>query len=151
MWAPEAQIPASLMLRELRLAAVNIPRRWEGLDHIAPDTPDDQLPNPDQKVDRQWLVEFCDKQEGWREPSFWRDKEDKRDRGRPTMRLEILDEMARRASAGELAHTLAAEARQLLEWAEKTHSGHPGRPRNAKSIAAIIGDSYHELRGKSGN
>lgn len=147
MWAPEAQVPVSMMLRELRLAAVNLPRRWEGLDHISPDTPDDQLPDPDKKVDRQWLIEFCDKQ-GWKEPSFWRCKEDKRERGRPSMRSEILNELARRAAAGELADTLAAETRHLLEWAEETHSGHPGRPRNAKSIEPIIRHNYHVLRDK---
>ena len=38
MWASEAEIPFSVMLRELRLAAFNAPRRWQGKDHIPPDT-----------------------------------------------------------------------------------------------------------------
>lgn len=148
MWAPEAEIPVSLMLRELRLAAVNIPRRWENLDHIPPDTPDDQLPDPDQRVDRQWLMEFCDKQEGWREPNFWRSETRESDRypGRPSIKRAILQKLKERAVSGEIAGSLAKEAQQLLAWAEATHPSAPGLPSKPASIENQIRDTYRELR-----
>lgn len=151
MWAPEAEVPVSLMLRELRLAVVNIPRRWEGLDHIPADTPDEQLPDPDEKVDRQWLMEFCDKQEGWREPSFWQreKKESERYPGRPSVKPAILQKLKDRADAGEMAQSLADEARQLLAWATETYQGQPGVPSKSTSIENQIRATYRELREKA--
>ena len=121
LWAPEADIPVELMLRELRLAVINIPRRRERLGLIEEIPPDDELPDPDERVDRDWLIEFCEKQ-GWNEPSFWFDRQEDdlvRFAGRPGYRYRpaLERELRRRAEAGELHRTLAAEMRYLRQWA----------------------------------
>lgn len=150
MWAPEAEIPVSLMLRELRLAAVNIPRRSKGLDHIPPDTPDEELPNPDERVDREWLIQFCSKQ-GWEEPFFWRSEARDTDRypGRPSIRRAIVQKLEDRANSGQIADSLAEEARQLLAWAEESYRGDPGVPGKAASIENQIRDRYRELKNQA--
>ena len=79
------------MLRELRLAVINFPRLERGLDVIDPIPPDEELPDPDQSVDRAWLMEFLDKQEGSREPEFWFGRADQPipRQGRPSLRDQI--------------------------------------------------------------
>lgn len=124
MWAPTAEIPVSLMLRELRYAVINIPRlkAGEGLFDVPP--PDDQLPNPDERVDRQWLMEFCSKQ-GWSEPEFWSENIPIGPSfpGRSSIMRAIVQELEYRAEQGQLELTLAEQARQLFQWALQSLPG----------------------------
>jgi hypothetical protein len=124
MWAPELGISETAVLRELRIAEVNLPRWRDGLPLSQPEEwpSEEELPNPDEWKDREWLIEFCAKQK-WSAPKFWSDEGYEapgRYAGRPTnlARPMITEEFLRRAQAGELAETLAAEARHLRDWSE---------------------------------
>jgi hypothetical protein len=71
MWAPELGISETAVLRELRIAEVNLPRWRDGLPLSQPEEwpSEEELPNPDEWKDREWLIEFCAKQK-WSAPKF---------------------------------------------------------------------------------
>lgn len=136
IWAPEAQRPESFLLRELQTAVVNLQRLDKGEPLLDVPLSDDELPDPDQRVDRAWLVEFCSKQE-WNTPEFWFGE--KRHKGpsfpgRPSKMAAIVQELRRRADAGELEATLAAEARHLSKWAaERFPEEQTPKPRSTET------------------
>jgi len=148
MWAPEAKLPVSLMLRELQYAVINIPRLERGEGPLTQLVPTEQLPNPDEQVDRDWLIEFCGKQD-WTIPSFCRGRVYKESRfaGRPGFahRIELEEELERRAKVGELSATLAAEAKALHSWCLDTFPR--SRPPTPGTIENALREAYRRLRG----
>lgn len=146
MWSPEAQIPESVMLRELQTAVINIPRLDKGKPLLDRPLSDDELPDPNQRVDREWLMKFCEKQ-GWNDPVFWKGElrhQEPSFVGRPSKRAAIVQELKRRSEAGEMKDTLAAEARTLSAWAqEKFPSEQTPKP---KSTENGIRDEYNQLK-----
>jgi hypothetical protein len=114
MWSKTSGIPESAMLRELRYGVINIKRLRVGESLLDLPPPDDELPDPDTRVDRQWLMEFCTKQEDWPKPEFWFGKLDERgDRypGRPSVKSAVLQELGDRALNHRIEDTLAEQAR----------------------------------------
>lgn len=64
--------------------------------------------------------------------------------GRPSKSKHLIeDEFRRRAEAGELADTLALEAKELLAWLRSTYPGYP--PPTVRTIANNIRDDYRRL------
>ena len=147
MWSREAELPVSFMLRELRWATVNIPRLEQGLNLIPTDTPDEELPDPDERVDRDWLIEFCSKQ-GWEYPSFWQSSERETDRypGRPTVKPAILHELQARFEENRLETSLAKQSLVLLEWANSNYAGDPRLPSTERTVENQIRDEYRRLK-----
>ena len=62
--------------------------------------------------------------------------------GRPTIRHLICKQFDQRARLGEVLQTLAAEARALHDWAEKTHAEAPST--TAKTIENNIRSAYRQ-------
>jgi hypothetical protein len=150
MWALEVNAPQSTILRELRIAVLNLPRWQAGEPLLAEEDipPDDELPDPKERVNREWLMRFCDKQ-GWRQPYFWASGGPAARRahvGRPAyLHFEqIFDELRRRAEAGEMEATKIAESKYLNTWARQTFPG--DEPPVPETIAQRISNLYDELR-----
>jgi hypothetical protein len=144
LWAPSAQIPESLMLSELRVAVLNIPRLLAGQELLALDEipPDEALPSPDERVDRSWLMEFCGKQ-GWPEPEFWFPrKTDLNPVGRPTYRSLVLKTFRERLAQGLTQSTISAESRAILDHLQEHHS--VSDLPEAKTIQAHIRKEFNE-------
>jgi len=143
-WQKEVDFPGDVMERELRMAVLNLDRDWQNGDLIDPLFPDDELPGMDTLVDKDWLTDFCGKGD-WPFPKFWfpRGMEDIK-LGRPSHMPAIVQELERRAEAGELADTVTQEARELNDWAVGRGLGYPRL--NDKSIRNRIGARYRELK-----
>jgi hypothetical protein len=143
LWAPSAQISESTMLRELRIAVLNIPRLLKGKQLLAVDEipPDDKLPSPDERVERAWLMEFCGKQ-GWPEPEFWFPrKTDLNPVGRPTYRSLVMKIFQERLPQGLTQRTISAESRAIFDHLQEhyTFSDLP----DAKTIQAHIRKEFN--------
>jgi len=143
-WQKEADFPAGAMERELKRAVLNLDRDWQNGDLIDPLFPDDELPGMDTLVDKDWLTDFCGKGD-WPFPKFWfpRGMEDIK-LGRPSHMPAIVQELERRAEAGELADTVTQEAGELNDWAVGRGLGYPRLL--DKSICNRIGRLYRELK-----
>jgi hypothetical protein len=111
---------------------------------------DAELPDPDERVDREWLIEFCTKQ-GWRSPRFWSSRSNQNAqayRGRPPYpdRVALERELRRRAAAGEMHQSsLAAEMRYLQNWATEAFPN--DRPPALGTLEEAHRDLYWDLRG----
>lgn len=144
MWANEQRRPPrSVFERELRLAVLNLPRLQRGGPTVDPDIPDAELPPTDTLVSPEFLMQFCEKNQ-WPPPRFWpqlHQTEQPRRPGRPSVMPAIVQELERRASAGQLGSTLASEARALRQWA---HSNGPIP--TVASIQNRIRSRYRELK-----
>ena len=116
LWTPSARIPFSLMLRELRVAAINIPRVREGKELLPQIPPEHELPDPDDEtVDYEWLVEFCEKQ-GWPTPDFWRyERGYVRPQGRPSYKQQVLKIYNERRRDNLTKDTISQEARDIYD------------------------------------
>ncbi len=64
--------------------------------------------------------------------------------GRPTMKHLIIAEFKRRLEAGEVLPSLAAEARALDEWAQRTHLSPPAPRVSVRTIENIIRDKHRK-------
>lgn len=72
------------------------------------------MADPDERVDRQWLQEFCDKQEGWREPEFWFSREIVANAvGRPDKKDRPVEIYFERRQAEISIVSVAAEGRNI--------------------------------------
>ena len=143
-WQKEADFPAGAMERELKRAVLNLAGNWRDGDLIDPLFPDDELPGMDTLVDKDWLTDFCGKGD-WPFPKFWfpRGMEDIK-LGRPSHMPAIVQELERRAVAGELEETVTQQARVLNDWAVGRGLGYP-RLKDI-SIRNRIGARYRELK-----
>lgn len=124
LWAPQLQIPASAIERELQIALYKLEKKYpfdKPID-VNPDTVD--LPSAETLIDRDFIERFHDK-ELWKLPDFWFDDLPTGPSfpGRPSVMCAIVQELKARAKRDELAETLAAEARVLSAWASKTFPG----------------------------
>jgi hypothetical protein len=147
MWAVEAHIPESAMLRELRYGVININRLRNGEKLFDVPPPDSELPDPDERVDRQWLMEFCAKQEDWPRPEFWFGKLDDRGErypGRPSVKRAVLLEFGKLALNYRLETTLAKQARVLAAWAETEFPGK--QTPSARSVENQIREEYNRVK-----
>jgi hypothetical protein len=68
--------------------------------------------------------------------------------GRPTIKLAVLEKLCERAADGSMHDTLAAEARWLLEWAQRERAGESGVPSSPGVIENQVRDKFNALRGK---
>ncbi len=142
LWAPTAEIPVSVMLRELRVAVINIPRLWGGRELLKSIPPDSKLPNPDTRVDRRWLMEFCGKQD-WDKPEFWFPLQVAARRpGRPSLKNIVISTFKCRRKMKRVERTISAEGRAIHdELAEK----YPGKiVPQGKTIQAHIREEWHQ-------
>lgn len=144
LWTQEVDIHPLTLERELRRFLQNVQLDWQGGERIDANTPDADLPGADTLVDRDWLANFCAKK-GWQLPEFWfgPQHEGARPRGRPSHMPAILQELERRAEAGELEATMTEQARVLNEWAIEQ-----GEPRmKVESVRDGISRRYRQLIG----
>jgi hypothetical protein len=119
-WALELHRRQDVVLQELRLGVINLPRleRGEGLIPAFP--PEADQPNANEyRVDREWVESFAAKNR-WPLPRFWfGDRPTGRPQGRPAYRhwdaIEV--ELQRRIQSGEAESSQVAESNYLSEWA----------------------------------
>lgn len=145
LWAPIAGRPESLILRELRIAVINIPRLMEGkpLLKLNEIPPDDELPSPDERVDRAWLIEFCTKQQGWDTPEFWfHHNAETRAPGRPSHKELVEATFEARCDRGETEATISAEARAICKELKEQHT--VSRLPEPKTIQVHIREKWHK-------
>lgn len=150
LWAPQLKLPATTIERELRFALYKILKSREQeagsfeammvpLDKLPPE---EELPRSDELVSKEFIEKFCRKQT-WLLPKFWTATLPKRKRGRPDLMQPVMEEMQRRALSELLRPTLAAECRELHQWAKEN------LPREqvpaAKSIQNKANSAYRAL------
>ena len=122
-WAPELRhkLPEDELLRLLRLGVINVERIRNGFERLEVQPPDDKLPPADTRVDWEWMVLFCHKQE-FPYPRFWgpEDEEPVKTVGQPDKSRDLIMQLFHeRIEAGELKPSCAAEARELRKLALK--------------------------------
>lgn len=144
LWSRASSHPKSVILEQLRLAVLNLPRLRRGEPLIPSRPPDHELPDPNTtRMSREEVQEFCAKQP-WALPRFWFAAAPGRGRvGRPSLAPQILQEMERRAEADELESTISAEGVSLLEWVRQAH---PQWSYAVRTIKKIIGPRFRQLR-----
>jgi|SRR5689334_4066986 len=148
LWAQEAEErPRSLIERELRIFLLNRPRLSQGEGPIQPIPEDDQLPPATGRLSKSDLEEFCAKQ-GWTKPRFWfgRVTDGPGFPGRPTIMRAIVQELERRAEAGQLSETLTDQATELVAWANERLPPGPIPIPGTRSVANAIRKIYWALR-----
>jgi hypothetical protein len=119
LWYRELGMSQDLLENELRLAVINLARNWREEGFIDPAPPVDDRPPVTTLMSREQIWEFCEKQKGWPLPTFWfpREREEVRQRGRPSHMGAILQELDRRAAVDQLEATMTEQARALNDWA----------------------------------
>jgi hypothetical protein len=144
-WAEELEIPESIILRELQLAVINLPR-WRSGEALIPEFPT-ELPSADTKMTRDDLWEFCEKQQSpWSRPHFWfSDWEAPSYPGRSSMMHEIMQHFHNLKDANKLEKTVTEQAKVLAEWAPSARSAAKRgvQPPTARTIENAI---RHEFR-----
>jgi hypothetical protein len=119
LWGDEVGYDPKIIQHELQLGLLNLPRIEAGLRPLDKLPPAEELPPIETHFSRDDIPKFCDKQ-GWPVPGFWfgREVREKGYAGRPAKKKRaILQELERRAQAGELHNRVRAEAQYLSEWA----------------------------------
>ncbi len=124
LWAPELNIPASTILRELRFAMYKLEQSYPYNQPLTELPPEDQLPSPDALVDRSFIERFNDKQI-WKLPGFWFENLPTGPSypGRPSQMDAIVQELEERFRRRQMLDTLAAESRALEKWAREKYPG----------------------------
>ena len=148
LWAPELrhQLPQDELLRLLRLGIINVDRIRNGLARLEIQPPDHQLPKADSRVDWEWMVMFCHKQE-FPYPRFWgpEEKEPVKGVGQPDKNRNLIMQLFHeRVDAGELKSSCAAEARELRKIALK--QADPAKVPVARYIENLIRSEYNEIK-----
>jgi hypothetical protein len=141
-WALELHLRQDLVLRELRIGIINVPRiqRGEGLIPELP--PEGDLPSPLEMVDRDWVERFAAKNH-WPRPRFWFGDAPA---GRPVGRPQFIgwdavtQEMGRRIEEGTDADSWRQESNHLSQWAIENF------PRDNPPSAKTIRNQLGELR-----
>ncbi len=150
LWFPErpGRLPKSNLTRELQLFFLNIAdgRDWktEGLVQ----NPDfENLPKLTEVFSKGRVREFCIKKH-LPLPRFWFQDEVPaiKPRGRPSDMPAIVQELERRAEAGELEDTVTDEARVLVEWAV----GQRHKRVQFETIRRNISARYKKLKNPTG-
>jgi hypothetical protein len=146
-WADDAELDEETILRELQLSYINFRRIDAGQERVDALPPKAEMPEVEMLLTREHLLRFCDKQ-GWPVPEFWfgREIREKGFAGRPAKKKRaIVQELERRAAAGELRDSLADQARDLSKWAaEKFPHDEVASPR---TIENNIREIFRNLRG----
>jgi hypothetical protein len=119
LWSVEIGVAPSIILRELRLALINLPRLAEGKGLIE-EIPS-QLPAPDSLMSQEEMYGFCEKEGHWPRPKFWFGESMNTTSfpGRPSIMSAILQELDRAHKNGELKDSLAKQSRALVQWASE--------------------------------
>lgn len=103
MWTDEIGVPAEAIVRMLLLFAVNHDRAQEGLEPLADLAgPNDFLtipPSPERPIPTELLREFA-AANGWPMPTQWDAGGQRRGRGRPSRKDEILRRFRQRSDEG---------------------------------------------------
>lgn len=146
LWFRELGMSRELLERELRLAVLNLDRNWREEGLIAEVPPDEELPPVTTRLSKEQIQEFCEKQRGWPLPEFWfgPQGDEPRPRGRPSHMPAILQELERRAEAGELEATVTEQARALNQWAIEQGE----RCMKVESVRDGISRRYRQLTGR---
>src|ERR1700694_5759816 len=71
LWAPELGLSRSIVVQELRLGLINLPRLRKGKPLLKKCPPDADLPPATEPFYRRDIIDFCNKQAGWPKPQFW--------------------------------------------------------------------------------
>lgn len=145
LWAPELNRPASLILRELRFAMYKLEQDYPYSEPLTELPPEDQLPSPDELIDRDFIERFNDKQI-WKLPKFWFADLPTGPSfpGRPSIMSAIVQQLEQRSQQGEMLDTLAAESRALEAWAKDAHPGQ--QTPTTRSIENGIRTAYNQLK-----
>ena len=113
-WYRELGIREDQLLYELRAGVIGVHLRDQG--NPLPDAmiPEDELPPATERVDRDWITRFADKQ-GWEPPTFLIDGyEPARRKGRPSEAGELaMAVYHHREARGLQSENTAEEARQI--------------------------------------
>lgn len=139
-WALELHQRQDVVLQELRLGVINLPRleRGEGLIPTFP--ADDDQPNAHEyRVDREWVDRFAAKNR-WPLPRFWfGDGPTGRPVGRPRLAGwdEVQREMEQRIHDGLAHNSWNVESNYLAAWIAEQITGQ--RTPSAKSIRNELG------------
>ncbi|MEP2943136.1 MAG: hypothetical protein ABJO72_05005 [Hyphomicrobiales bacterium] len=145
-WAEISDQDAEFITSEMQLAWLNLQRMEDGLPMLAPEEipPYDELPSPNERINKDWLLEFCDKQD-WPYPKFWSDDNEPeavRPQGRPSIKQEVVNRFRERANAGLTKETISEEAREV-EYALRRLNIYDNIP-EAKTIQGHIRDEFNK-------
>lgn len=113
LWYRELHLQEEMVLYELRAGVIGIYRLEEGQQLPAEMIPEDDLPPTNYRVDRDWIIRFCQKQR-WPHPIFLNPEPiTAAPVGRPTMRDVVIAEFQKRSAEGLSEGTISAEARAI--------------------------------------
>lgn len=143
-WAQETDSSEDMLLQELRLGCLNIPRIEKGENIIDEIVEEDSLPSALVPVDKEWLTKFCEKQ-GWDRPRFWFPEDAIANPvGRPGHMARSIEKFLERHAAGVIATSISAEAREIHNTlVRETDGGHVSQP---KTIQNHIRDAWYGQR-----
>ena len=145
LWAPDLRLPEETVLRELRAGVLNIELLAGGQEMLDEIPPEDQLPDPETRVNRDWLRTFAEKNL-WPPPAFWFPEEHEvRRPGRPTLRDHIVERFLELVAEEQLADTISAQGRVLHDWARENF---PGKHiPEGRTIQMHIREEWHKAVG----
>ena len=135
-------------MRELQWALFKIQHRLEFKDPLKEPPPEADLPSENALISREFVEDFCAKQE-WLVPDFWWAglAIEPRRPGRPSVMSEIAEELRARDRRGRRKSVLIQEARDLASWAKLAFPGkHTPEP---ESIATRLGPVFNALKSRA--
>jgi hypothetical protein len=121
LWAPHLGTSKDIIIEELRRGYFKFEKSKTDRQFVCGQPlryrpPEDELPSIyDHCITQEFMRLFC-KHNRWPLPDFWFEPE-RRKQGRPAIMPAIVQELNRRAGAGELEKTAGAQARVLHSWA----------------------------------
>jgi hypothetical protein len=113
LWYRELGLRQEQLLYELRAGVIGVKLRQNGQPLPQNMIPEEALPPHSERVDRNWIYQFAEKQ-GWQPPSFLSiTPETARAVGRPSNRNEVIRVFQQRQRQRQTEDTIAAEARAI--------------------------------------
>lgn len=154
LWSKQLNVPQAVVQRELRYGIYKIEKFASGelrgsydelKKPLSEPPPEADLPSSETLLTKEFLERFADKQ-SWMLPNFWFDDWplDNAYPGRPSLKNAVAVELKRVAETGELAPTLAEQARYLEEWARKTFPA--AQTPTVKTVENQIRMMYNQLK-----